>query len=101
MRPPLVSPTKNPLRNPYKITNSTAKKIFNPLEVIFDLLGQKSLNSLTYMDARERPLNNKLRGTVVLWQICIHSQRLIARSTRNDLSLVAVARCMMLKASMT
>jgi hypothetical protein len=53
------------------------------------------------MDARERPLNNKLRGTVVLWQICIHSQRLIARSTRNDLSLVAVARCMMLKASMT
>jgi hypothetical protein len=30
-------------RNQYKITKSTAKKIFNPLERIFALLGQKSL----------------------------------------------------------
>ena len=42
--PPLLSPPQNSSRrNQYKITKSTAKKIFDPLEGTFALLGQKSL----------------------------------------------------------
>ena len=37
------------------------------------------VNSLTAMGAHERPLFNKLCGTVVSCQIFIHSQSLIAR----------------------
>ncbi len=36
-------------------------------------------NSLTPMGARERPLNNGLRGTVVSRRVFIRSQSLIAR----------------------
>jgi hypothetical protein len=43
------------------------------------------------MDARERPLNNELRGPVIPRRVFIRSQSLIAGLTRNDLSLAAVA----------
>ena len=42
-------------------------------------LAEIMLNSLTGMDAHERPLFIELRGTVVSCQIFIHSQSLIAR----------------------
>ncbi len=43
------------------------------------------------MGAHERPLFIELCGTVVSCQIFIRSQSLIARWTRNDLILAAVA----------
>ncbi len=46
---------------------------------------------LTAIGAHERQRFNELRGTVVSCQIFIHSQSLIARWTRNDLILAAVA----------
>ena len=39
----------------------------------------KSLNSLTAMDGRDRPLNNELRGSVVSCRVFIRLQSLIAR----------------------
>ncbi len=53
-----------------------------------------SHNSLTAMGAHGRPLLlfNELQGSVVSRRVFIHSQSLIARWTRNDLILAAVAR---------
>ena len=53
--------------------------------------GKTRLNSLTAIDAHERQRFNELHGTVGSLQIFIHSQSLIARLTRNDLILAAVA----------
>ena len=49
------------------------------------------INSLTAIDAHERQRFNELRGTVVSRRVFIRSQSLIARWTRNDLILAAVA----------
>ncbi len=61
--------------------------------IISILLSQPLLlNSLSAMNGCDRPLLNQLRSTVVSCRIFIRSQSLIARWTRNDFSLSAVAR---------
>ncbi len=60
--------------------------------VSWNMLSQDNeLNSLTVIDAHERQRFNELHGTIVSRRIFIRSQSLIARWTRNDLILAAVA----------
>ncbi len=69
--------------------------IANRIHVAAEGSGESSfLNSLTAIDGHDRQRFNKLRGTgtVVSRRVFIHSQSLIARWTRNDLILAAVAR---------
>jgi hypothetical protein len=51
----------------------------------------RSINSLSAMDGHDRPLKNYLHSTVFSCQFFIGSQSLIARWTRNDFILPAVA----------
>ncbi len=48
-------------------------------EIIGDFNNWNDVNSLTAMGAHERPLFNKLRGSVVSRRVFIRSQSLIAR----------------------
>ncbi len=65
-------------------------------------LASNAFNSLTAMDAHERPLFIELCGTVVSRRVFIRSQSLIASRTRNDSSWpLLLAICTRLAESMT